>query len=232
MGDQFYRTARLAGAPFRFQVLGWERVTALPALFVANHHGSTGPIEALLSLPARLHPWVVADMADRRLAPSYLYDDFVAPIWRLRGAPGRAIAWLVAQIAVSLIRGLDPVPVQKQRGLFDASFRRSLGLLQSGRSLLIFPEDRDGMPRPETQMKPFLHGFGWLCYLHARDGNAPLPVYPVAVHHERRTVALGRLRHLRPGGERRERVRQLCYDVERDIVALYRAVDQAISPLP
>ena len=144
VGDRFYRVARLAGAPFRFQVLGWGRATSLPALFVANHLGSTGPIEAIISLPVRLHPWVIADMADRRLAPPYLYDDFVAPVWRLRGPLGRAISWLVAQIAVSLIRGLDSVPVRKQNGLFDASFRRSLALLQQGRSLLIFPEDRDG----------------------------------------------------------------------------------------
>jgi len=223
--------ARLAGAPFRFQVLGWERVTALPALFVANHLGSTGPIEAILSLPARLHPWVIADMTDRRLAPPYLHEDFVAPVWRLRGLPGRAISWAVAQIAVSLIRGLDAVPVRKENGLFDASFRRSLDLIQGGRSLLIFPEDRDGALRPETQMKPFLHGFGWLCYLHAHAGNAPLPVYPVAVHLKRRTIVVGTPQYLAIGGERREQVRRLCSAVERDIASLYRALEQSSPSL-
>lgn len=231
MGDRFYRVARLTGAPFRFQVLGWERVTALPALFVANHLGSTGPIEVILSLPVRLHPWVVADMADRRLAPPYLYDDFVAPVWRLGGPAGRAVSWAVAQIAVSLIRGLDSVPVRKQHGLFDACFRRSLALLRDGRSLLIFPEDRDGALSTETQMKPFLHGFGWLCYLHSRGNGAPLPVYPVAIHHQRRTVAVGEPRHLPAApGERRERVRRLCSDVEQDIVALYRALERGDRP--
>jgi hypothetical protein len=231
MGDGFYRAAKIAGSPFRFRVLGWERVTTLPALFVGNHLGSTGPVQVILSLPVRLHPWVVEDMADRRLAPAYLYDDFVAPAWHLRGRAGMVVSSLVAQIAVSLIRGLDPVPVKRQHGLFDASLRGSLGLLTQGRSILIFPEDRHRALDPETQLRPFLHGFGWLCYLHDRAGGLPLPVYPLALHHGRRAVAVGHPRHLLPEGERRERVQRLCHDIEQDIAALCRALEQG-APLP
>jgi hypothetical protein len=48
-----------------------------PAVFIANHLDATGPIAAACSIPLRFHPWVIADMMDKDLAPIWLQSDFV-----------------------------------------------------------------------------------------------------------------------------------------------------------
>ncbi|MGD0002978.1 MAG: hypothetical protein ABSE06_01985, partial [Anaerolineaceae bacterium] len=60
MEDRLYRTIRLAGAPFRFQISGMENIRKHnPAIFASNHVGSTGPIAITTSLPLHLYPWAV-----------------------------------------------------------------------------------------------------------------------------------------------------------------------------
>lgn len=230
MGDRLYRIIRRCGAPFRFRVFGLHHLKVQPALFVGNHSGSTGPLQAIITLPVRLHPWVIRDMTDFRLAPAYLYDDFIHPTWHLKGRLGRIVSTLVARLAVWLINGIGSIPVTKEYGLFDGSLRRSLELLQAGRSLLIFPEDAKGPLDPRTGLYPFLTGFAWLCYLHDRANGHPVPVYPFAVHAGRRAVALGAPRTLDRQGDRRESVRRLCREIEGDIAALYRALEKGTLP--
>lgn len=230
MGDRLYRFIRRCGAPFRFRVFGLYHLRVQPAIFVGNHAGSTGPLQAIFTLPVRLHPWVIRNMTDFRLAPAYLLDDFIRPTWHLKGRLGMVVSTLVARLAVWLINGIGCIPVAKEYGLFDGSLRRSLELLQAGRSVLIFPEDAQGPIDPQTGLYPFLTGFAWLCYLHDRANGHPVPVYPFAVHAGRHALALGAPRTLDRQGDRRESVRRLCREIEGDIAALYRALDEGILP--
>jgi len=53
----FYRLVRLVGSPFRYRVVGMQNVRNHgPALFVANHLGSAGPLASITSMPLRLSP--------------------------------------------------------------------------------------------------------------------------------------------------------------------------------
>ncbi len=224
MSDALYRAIQLCGRRARYAVRGLEHVAPGPALFIGNHLGSQGPIRAILSLPLRLHPWAIHQMTDRHLAPSYLYDDFVAKELHLYGWVGRALAWPLAQLAVTLIRGLGAVPVVKQDGLYGATYRQSVALLARRRRLLIFPEDPARPPDPVTGLNPFGNGFAWLCHLYARRTGQPLPVYPFAVQPERRMVCVGPARMLASDGLTRAglaaAIRALRRQVETDVVAL------------
>ncbi|MBM3188110.1 MAG: hypothetical protein FJZ90_05240 [Chloroflexi bacterium] len=222
MSDFPYRALRLIGAPFRYRLLGAERLPrGGPAIYVANHLASVGPVRTILSFPLRLHPWVVAEMADPRRAPAYLYDDFVEPVWRLTGRAGRIVSSVVARVAVGLIRGIGSIPVEREMGLFDASVPRSLALLRSGRSLLIFPEDNKAAMDPETNMRPFCCGFVWLCFLYEGQTGRRLPVCPLAVSPERRAVLVGRPRYLVVEEDRRRSIRALCSALEGDVARMY-----------
>jgi 1-acyl-sn-glycerol-3-phosphate acyltransferase len=223
MGDLLYGAIRAIGSPFRSRLTGWEQVIAgQPALFVANHLGSAGPLAAILSLPLRLYPWVIADMTDAR-APAYLLDDFIGPSWHLEGRAGLLTSELVGRLARGLINGIGAVAVEKNKGLFDDSYQRSMELLLRGKHLLIFPEAREGEADPQTHMRPFHCGFGWLCHLYQRETGRPLSVYPTAVCPATHTVRLGTPTTLGLAHRRSRDIRAFCRDVEQQVGQLYRA---------
>jgi len=215
MSGLLYRALRLFGSPFRYRCIGSENIRdGGPAIYAGNHLGGLGPIQAILSLPLRLYPWVIAEMADYGRAPSYLYDDFVHPTWRLRGRFGRVAAAIVSRFSVTLIKGLGCVAVDRNRGQVIGGFRASLALLLGGRNLLIFPEDPQGPLDAETRMRPFLSGFLWLGCKYERATGRQLPVYPLAVSDHCRTVSVGRPIFFDDRGDRRRDVRRVCDQLE------------------
>ena len=222
MGDVLYQAIRFFGAPFRYRVVQLAPVReGCPAVFVANHLGSSGPIQAILSMPLRLYPWVVAEMTDSH-APEYLYDDFVRPAWHLEGMLGAVVSGLVGRIAVGLLNGLGSIPVERSKGLFDGSLAQSLALLRQGKRLLIFPEDPDGDPDPETLMRPFHFGHGWISYLYQRETGRSLPVHPLAICPASRTIVIGEPLFLEVRGRRSDDIRLFCRRVEGAVKELYR----------
>jgi len=230
MSDALYKIIRLLGSPFSYRCLGLENVRhSGPAIYVANHVGSIGPVEIILSLPARLYPWAIAEMTDIRRAPSYLYDDFVHPVWRLSGRLGMAVSAVVSRLAVGLINGLECIPVDRKQERYMEPFRRSLPLLDEGKSLLIFPEDPEGPIDPVTLMRPFMGGFVLLCFLYQRLTNRLLPVYPVAVSSRHRTISVGRSLFLESQGNRRHDIHRACARVQEEVSKLYKAL-QRVRP--
>lgn len=226
MSDNLYRAVRLLGAPLRYRCAGLDGIQSDgPGIWVANHLGATGPIQVILSLPVRLYPWVIAEMADFERAPCYLYDDFVHPTWRLRGRQGRMVATLVSRVSVRLINGLGCIAVDRNRGRFMDPFRQSLALLKAGQSLLILPEDAKQPPDPETGIHPFLRGFVLLCPLYEELTGVRLPLYPVAVSSRRRVVSIGAPLYYEARGRRRDDVLRTGGQVEEAVRAMYVALE-------
>ncbi|MBC7235843.1 MAG: hypothetical protein H5T69_08375 [Chloroflexi bacterium] len=223
MSNFFYHILRLLGILFRYRGVGLE---GLPprgaALYVANHVGHIGPIQCILSLPVRFHPWVVAEMCDYRLAPAYLFADFVEPVLGLRGRFGQAISAALSVVAVSLIRALQPIPVHKENGLFDRSIPHSIEFLRRGRSLLIFPEDPEQEGDPDTGIRPFGLGYCWVSYRYQELGRTPLPVYPLTVVPSKRRVLVGEPLYLPLDMDPRQGLRPFCARVRQAILDTYR----------
>jgi hypothetical protein len=227
MGDRLYRTIRWLGAPFRYRALGLEHLPAAgPAIYVANHRASAGPIQCILSLPIRVHPWIRSEMCRYDQAPAYLHDDFVAPELGVRGRLGLALSWAICRIALPLIHGIGCVPVDRNQGFFDPSMAQSLELLRQSRSLLIFPEDNQQLLDAETQMAPFSPGFAWLAFRYEQTAGQPVPVYPVALLPESKRLAIGEPLCLQPESERKAGIREFCAQVEARVRGMYRALQE------
>ncbi len=193
MGNRFYRTIRLLGVPIAYRCLNTHNLpTTGPAIYIANHLGSVGPVQALLACPTRLYMWIRAEMMDHRRAPRYLYDDFVHPTWHLNGRFGLAVATLVSRIAIVVFHGIDAIAVEDRTGLHVTAFHRSMALLSSGESLLIFPEDPSQPAESDTGLSPFLGGFVQLSRLYRRQTGAALPIVPVGISIARRALLVGR----------------------------------------
>jgi 1-acyl-sn-glycerol-3-phosphate acyltransferase len=191
MPDLLYKAARLVGTPFRYRVYGLENIIPdRPRLFISNHAGSLGPLSIYITLPVRLHPWVIAEMVDIPRTADYLYKDFVLPAWHLDGHIGRRVSNLLAPIAVGVINSCNPVSVDRNRGWCRDAFHQSLELLLSGESLLIFPEHPDRDSEKAHEIRPFLGGFCWLSQMYRESTGEPLTIQPMAVYPPKRRMML------------------------------------------
>lgn len=223
MNHTLYKMLRFLGLPFRYRVVGLERLPrGGPAIYIANHSGSAGPIQIVISLPQRFFPWVIAEMTDFRRAPRYLYDDFVRPELRLSGIWGLRVATFLSRIAVWLLNGIGSVPIEKEHGIFDGSLKRSLALLQEGKSLLIFPEDKMLEQDPETQVYNFRYGFGLLCQMYQQAVSKALPIYPIAVHAGRRMILVGDPLTLPIQEYDAQAIRDFCRRAQENVKSLYK----------
>jgi hypothetical protein len=221
MGDTLYRLMRLCGVPFRYRVLGLEHVAHdRPAIFVANHAGSRGPLATLVSVPIRFYPWVAADTVDPLRAPQRIYDDVVHGELGLSGKLGMALATVFARLGVGLVRAIGTIPVERDKGLFDESFQRSLEMLIAGRRLLVFPEDPDAAVDPATGLQPFLTGCTWLWYLFEERTSRRLAVHPMGVQVRSRKIAIGPKLVLEHGGKRRDDVRRMTQRLQDEVAVL------------
>jgi 1-acyl-sn-glycerol-3-phosphate acyltransferase len=223
LGDSsVYNIARFIGSPFSYDVVGFENITTPgPAIYVANHLGTLGPIETILSVPIRFYPWIIADMTDFKRAPEYLFNDFIHPVLHLNGRFGKLFSTMLTKISVRLLRAIGSVSIDRFGGMTTDGFRHSLRLLREGKNLLIFPEDPLLPLEPATLMRHFMPGFGTLCSLFQADEGSLLPVYPMAVHAVSETVAIGKPEFYHPLGHHREAINAFCQLVEEHVRTLY-----------
>ncbi len=209
----------------RFHTCGMENVLdSGPAIYAGNHLASEGPIAIILTLPVRFYTWTIAEMMDFKRASQYLYDDFVHPTWHLNGGAGKAVSFLVSRISVVVLNGLGSISVDRSRGGFAEPFMRSLDLLMHGKNLLIFPEDSKAPLDPELQLRPFLTGYTWLCYLYFKETGKRLPVYPLAAYPQKRLVCIGKPLYFMPEGDPRRQIRAFGRQVECEVQLLYRSL--------
>lgn len=220
MGDLLYRLIRWIGRPARYRISGLESYTGGPALFVANHLGSAGPLRMFFSIPVRFYPWVVRDMLERRTAHGYLYADFVEPEMKLRGWVGRALAWVIAQIAVPLLNSTGCIPVDKGEMWSTAAFRCSAQVLAADGVLLILPEDPDKPAEEETGMRPFQHGFVGVCRRYYEETGKRLPIFTAGVIPRERLICLDGPLYYGERGHNREAVRAFCEALEERVRSL------------
>jgi hypothetical protein len=202
-----YRAIR--GLFLRTRVLGLENLPKSgPAVLVANHTGSYGPISVMSSLPRRLYPWVVHQIMDPRLCGDYLRRDFTERELGLRPPWSIFLSRLIAAACVALMRGIEAIPVYRHSRRIGETFDASLRRLREGKMLVVFPEDPDR--RTAGGVSPFSNGFLRLGRLYAAAGSRPFCFTPVAVSRRSRTLRVGPpvcLDPRRPFGEERLRVR-------------------------
>lgn len=195
MKDLLYRSLAAGFQAFIWggEVKGEENLPEQgPAVLVANHLDALGPIAVVSCVPRRLHPWVISDMLDAKLAPEYLRWDFVERQLHLSLPFSLWTAKFISKISVPLLNGAGCIPVHSNPDDLCASFDQSVDLLAQGRFVLIFPEDPSQPLNPLFGMSPFNKGFVRLGELFFERTKRLLQFYPLAVHALRRTVQIGR----------------------------------------
>jgi hypothetical protein len=195
MGDVLYRI--IAGGLQSFiwggELQGEENLPERgPAILVANHLGSLGPIAVVASTPLRLYPWVAADMMDPKLAAEYLRWDFVEKDLGLPQPISLWVAKALSKVTVPLLRIAGGIPVYSDADRVHLTFEHSLNLLLHDRLLLVFPEDPARALDPRFNMRPFKKGFIRLVEMYFQKTSRALSFYPLAVHAEQNVVQAGK----------------------------------------
>ena len=157
-----------------------------PAVFVANHLGSTGPIGVVCSIPVRFYTWTLSKTIDPIEAPEYLRVDFVEPELHLKPPLSLLVSKAICRISVPMLNALGCIPVYQDPVKLIRTYRLSLSLLLKGKYLLVFPEDPTQAADPECKMRPFKQGLSRLGEMYFKATGNSLNFYPVAMHEDRK----------------------------------------------
>lgn len=221
MSDHAYQIFRVIGYPFRYRLISGDVSFKTGAsIFVANHVGPVGPVQCVLSIPRRLYPWIASDMLDPERTQNRLLAEFITPVLHLNGKMGKFLAKSIARVTVPLLKSIRCIPVDRNSPSLSGLFRHSLGILKQGGALLIFPEDPALPKNPKSQLHPFLGGFLWLCYLYQQATANDLPVFPLVVCPERRTVVIGDPLYYQDTGSLKQDMQRLCCRLENRIAEI------------
>jgi 1-acyl-sn-glycerol-3-phosphate acyltransferase len=186
-----------------------------PAVFIANHLDATGPIAAACSIPLRFHPWVIADMMDKELAPVWLQADFVERQLHLKLPVSRWVARGLCKISVPLFYSLGCIPVYaNDYERMRETLEMSMNVLREKKFLLVFPEDYRLPKDPVTKMQPFQHSFARLGERYYAETGDRLEFYPLTIHGSGNLV-VGKpviFNPLNPVGIERRRLKELMED--------------------
>jgi 1-acyl-sn-glycerol-3-phosphate acyltransferase len=196
-----------------------------PAVFIANHLDATGPIATACSIPLRVHPWVIADMMDKDLAPLWLQADFVERQLHFKPPVSRWLARALCSISVPLFYSIGCIPVyandyERMRDTLEIS----MSVLREGKFLLVFPEDYRLPIDPVTKMQPFQHSFVRLGEKYYAETGERLEFYPLTIHGTGYLV-VGKpvvFNPFNPLGLERRRLKNLMEDT---IIAMYMQLE-------
>jgi hypothetical protein len=227
MGDLFYDFLgkTIGQVLWKSEVNGLENIIPdEPGVFIANHSGSLGPESILSSMPFHLHTWILQQTVDRKRSAEYLRRDFVERELRLKPPFSKVISFLMALIAVPLLKALNTIPVYKSsKQLENRTFQLTLEILTRKEYVLIFPEDPK--PVPNQSINPFQTGFTRLGELYYKRTGKDLVFYPLTFHSGKRKIMVGKPVFYDPKNPFHRERNRLSSIIEKEIHENYRKMD-------
>lgn len=159
------------------------------AIFVANHAAMFGPVMYNLYLPAQFAQWGAWPMLGTwKQRYHYLRDVYFIQKRGKNKFAATLLAFLEAGFSPMFYKGLRVLPsFNDQR--FITTLRKSFQVLDSGRGVMIFPENSDeGYKETLTE---FYAGFVELAKCYRKYRGEDLPIYPVYYHAKSKKMVVG-----------------------------------------
>jgi hypothetical protein len=189
-------------------VTGREHVDSLPGIFVFNHREVYGPIAAVVFLPYDMRPWILDKMIDKAQITAHMYEGTFSrirwlPVW-LR----KALAGFLSPVVVWALSSFDPIPVYRgtARNVLK-TFELSIECMQTGDSILLFPENAEERYTDSEQVNEFYRGFANLGRLYYKRTKECVTFYPVYSSQRSRVLRIGEGVSYDPGNGRQEEKR-------------------------
>jgi 1-acyl-sn-glycerol-3-phosphate acyltransferase len=193
------------------------------SICVANHLGSFGPLALMTSLTHKLYPWVVHQVTDLKDCAEYIRSDFVEKELKLRSVVADGLSRIIGRICVHLMSYLKAIPVYGRSREIIKTFEISLSYLQSGKTLLIFPENDESKKQDDICMlnTGFIRLARWLF----ENNHKVVTFYPVAINKHVRGVRVGKPVRFDPSVPYCQEKMRIKHKLESSITTMYRALE-------
>jgi 1-acyl-sn-glycerol-3-phosphate acyltransferase len=204
---------------FRSHLSGAQNLTpGEPAILVANHAGSFGPVSVITSLPLRLYPWVAHEVTDRKLVSKRIQTEFLEQELHLRPPISTYLGRVVGRICVALMRDINAIPVYAKSKQIMGTVQASLALLEQGKSILVFAED--STQKINDVLCEFRTGFVYLARQYYERTKKAVRILPVAVNKKVGRIRIGaplRFDGDSPFSREKQRLKQVVQDTVYDL---------------
>ena len=207
----FYGKTRLVGA---------EHLPDEPCIVVGNHCQMNGPIAVELDLPGRHFTWCAGEMMHLKEVPAYAFRDFWSAKPKSVRWLFRLASYLIAPLSVCVFNNANCIGVYHDTRIIS-TFRETVETLQSGGSVVIFPEHD---PPRNNILSEFQDRFVTVArQYHRRSGKAVcfVPLYLAPAF---QTMYLGEPVRFDPDAPSREECRRVCEALMERITAMATAL--------
>jgi hypothetical protein len=193
-----------------------------PAVFVANHEDSFGPISSYLFFPFRIYPWIMHYLIDRKACSAHIEDNFFNKELRLKRPLSRILAWITGQLCVGMFRNIGAIPVYQNSRRIIETIYTSIQYLDEGKNLIIFPEI------PDEYLNEFINRFhtGFLGIVEKiyESETKLIYVYPVCIDKKKRIIMVGNPSSYHPGRNFSEEKKRITAEMELEITRMKKNV--------
>ena len=187
-------------------------------IIISNHSAASGPLTLALYYPTFFVPWGTHEMTENyRNRWKYLYHVFYQQKIGYGKVKSFIIATLFAIISKMLYNGMQLVPTYGDFRLKN-TIDHSVKHLESGNSVLIFPEDSQS--GYHEKLIRYNTGFVFLSQRFYRKNNIDIPIYPIYYHKRLGAFIIGKkafVNELIEEGMTREQVADHFKDITNDL---------------
>ena len=198
------------------RVVGAENLPDAPCIVVGNHCQMNGPIAVELDFPGQHYTWCAGEMMHLKEVPAYAFRDF----W---SAKPKAVRWffrlasyLIAPLSVCVFNNANCIGVYRDASILS-TFRETVEKLQSGVSVVIFPEHD---PPVNNILSAFQDRFVTVARQYCRRSGEALRFVPMYLAPALKTMYLGEPVAYDPDAPSKEECRRVCAQLAERITAL------------
>lgn len=221
-GDRVYRAIKgslnLLYRKYRFE--GLDRLPREAVILVGNHSQAHGPLVGELRLPFPRKTWCASEMMEKEQVAEYAFRDFWSQNPKWTHPFYKLLSHAIVPLSVLLFNHAETIPVYRDSRLLT-TFRETLRCLESGSSVLIFPEQDK---RCNHILDDFQEHFIDVAKLWRRRSGKELAFVPMYICPALRRVCFGepvRFDSAAPLDAERERIKA---ELTRRITALAEAL--------
>jgi 1-acyl-sn-glycerol-3-phosphate acyltransferase len=163
-------------------------------IIISNHSAASGPMTLSLYFPTFFVPWGTHEMTENYIKRwKYLYYTFYQKKLGYKKFKSFMIATLFAIISRMLYNGMQLIPTYVDIR-YRNTIQRSIEHLETGNSVLIFPEDSNDGYLEKT--KKYNNGFVYLCQKYYEKNKVDLPIYPIYFHKRLNAFIIGKKEYI------------------------------------
>ena len=203
----------------KYELVGTEKFPEEPCVIVGNHSQMFGPIAGELHFPGKHDIWCAGEMMHRKEVAAYAFQDFWSfkPKWTHPFF--RLLSHLIVPLSLLLFNNAHTIPVYHDSRLLS-TFRLSIASLQSGRSVIIFPEKNE---RFNNVLYAFQDKFVDLARFYYKKTGTALAFVPLYIAPKLKTMFIGDPVRFDPAAPIEDERARICRETAAQITAIAAA---------